>query len=121
PVRVLGDPARVRQILLNLASNAVRYTKEGSITFTLAREGSMGVVRVSDTGEGIAAEQCGHIFDRFYRVESSRSRAHGGAGLGLTIAKLLAQLQDGRIDVVSEPGRGSTFSLWLPTAELEGR
>ena len=121
PVQVLGDPARVRQILLNLASNAVRYTQEGSITFTLAREGAMAGVRVSDTGEGIAPEHCEHIFDRFYRVESSRSRAHGGSGLGLTIAQVLAKLQDGRIDVASDPARGSTFSLWLPTAELEGR
>jgi signal transduction histidine kinase len=111
----------VRQILLNLASNAVRYTKEGSITFTLAHEGAIAGVRVSDTGEGIAAEQCEHIFDRFYRVESSRSRAHGGTGLGLTIAQLLARLQDGRIDVASEPARGSTFSLWLPAAPLESR
>lgn len=121
PVQVLADPGRVRQILLNLASNAVRYTKEGSITFTLAREGTMSGVRVSDTGEGITPEQCEHIFDRFYRVESSRSREHGGAGLGLTIAQLLASLQDGRIEVESEPARGSTFSLWLPAPALEGR
>ncbi len=121
PVQVLGDPARVRQILLNLAANAVRYTKEGRITFALVRDGAMGGVRVSDTGVGITAEQCEHIFDRFYRVESSRSRAHGGAGLGLTIAQLLAKLQDGHIDVTSEPGRGSTFALWLPAAALEGR
>lgn len=121
PAQVLGDPARVRQILLNLASNAVRYTKEGSITFALVRDGAMSAVRVSDTGEGMTPDQCEHIFDRFYRVESSRSRAHGGAGLGLTIAQLLAKLQDGRIDVTSEPGHGSTFSLWLLAAELEGR
>ena len=121
PLRVLGDPARVRQILLNLASNAVRYTKEGHITFTLVRDGAMGGVRVIDTGVGIAADQFEYVFDRFYRVESSRSRAHGGAGLGLTIAQLLATLQDGRIEVTSEPGHGSTFALWLPAAELEGR
>jgi signal transduction histidine kinase len=121
PVQVVADPARVRQILLNLASNAVRYTREGSVIFTLATEGAMAGVRVSDTGDGIDPEHVDRIFDRFYRVESSRSRAHGGAGLGLTIARLLAQLQDGRIDVVSEPGRGSTFSLWLPGAPLERR
>ncbi len=120
PLQALGDPARTRQILLNLAANAVRYTKHGSITFTLAREGQMVGVRVTDTGEGIAPEHCKQIFDRFYRVESSRSRAHGGAGLGLTIAQLLATLQDGRIDVVSAPAHGSTFSLWLPAALLEG-
>ncbi|HSM16252.1 MAG TPA: HAMP domain-containing sensor histidine kinase [Gemmatimonadales bacterium] len=121
PLQAIGDPARTRQILLNLAANAVRYTKRGSITFTFAREAQMAGVHVTDTGEGIAPELCTRIFDRFYRVESSRSRAHGGGGLGLTIAQLLAKLQDGRIDVTSEPGQGSTFSLWLPAAELEGR
>lgn len=65
----------------------------------------------------IAAEHLGHIFDRFYRVEPSRARSRGGAGLGLTIAKLLAELQGGRIDVASQPGRGSAFTLWLPSAD----
>lgn len=119
PVQVLGDPTRVRQILLNLASNAIRYTSEGSVTFTLARAGAMAKVAVVDTGCGIAPEHLDRIFDRFHRVEHSRSKAHGGTGLGLTIAQLLARLQDGRIEVESEVGRGSEFTLWLPAVELE--
>lgn len=121
PVQVLGDPTRVRQILLNLASNAIRYTSEGSVTFTLARADAMAGVAVVDTGCGIAPEHLDRIFDRFHRVEDSRSKAHGGTGLGLTIAQLLARLQDGRIEVESEVGRGSEFTLWLPTVELESR
>ncbi len=120
-LQAVGDPARVRQILLNLASNAVRYTKEGAITFTLAHRDGLAGVRVRDTGCGIPPEQIDRVFDRFYRVESSRSRAHGGSGLGLTIAQVLAELQDGRIEVESRPGHGSTFSLWLPCPPLERR
>jgi signal transduction histidine kinase len=119
PVEVLGDPTRVRQILLNLASNAIRHTSEGSITFRIARGDAMAKVTVEDTGCGIAPEHLDRIFDRFHRVEHSRSRVHGGTGLGLTIAQLLARLQDGRIEVESELGRGSEFVLWLPTVELE--
>jgi signal transduction histidine kinase len=119
PVQVLGDPTRVRQILLNLASNAIRYTSEGSVTFTLARADAMAKVAVVDTGCGIAPEHLDRIFDRFHRVGHSRSKAHGGTGLGLTIAQMLARLQDGRIEVESEVGRGSEFALWLPVVELE--
>jgi signal transduction histidine kinase len=82
PVQVLGDPTRVRQILLNLASNAIRYTSEGSVTFTLARANAMAKVAVVDTGCGIAPEHLDRIFDRFHRVEHSRSRAHGGTVVG---------------------------------------
>jgi two-component system sensor histidine kinase BaeS len=71
---------------------------------------------VQDTGAGIAAEHLPHVFDRFFRVEQSRSRALGGAGLGLAIAHLLAELQGGTIAVESVVGHGSTFTLWLPRA-----
>lgn len=113
----VGDPERTREILLNLASNAVRHTEEGSITLGLERNGRLIGVAVSDTGCGIGAEHRERIFDRFYRVESSRSRDLGGTGLGLTIARMLAALQDGRITVDSTPGRGSRFVLWLPAAD----
>ncbi len=119
PVWALGDAGRTRHILLNLASNAVRYTPSGSVRFSLERRGTMVGVSVSDTGPGLAPEHRERIFDRFFRVEQSRSRAHGGAGLGLAIARLLAELQDGRIDVASEVGRGSTFTLWLPRATAQ--
>ncbi|MFN2397163.1 MAG: sensor histidine kinase [Gemmatimonadaceae bacterium] len=116
PLHAVGDAGRTREILLNLASNAVRYTSAGSVVFTFERHGGMVGVAVRDTGCGIKPEQRSRIFDRFYRVDRSRSRSHGGAGLGLTIARLLAELQQGRIDVESTPGQGSAFVLWLPSA-----
>lgn len=117
PVHAIGDAARTREILLNLASNAVRHTSAGSVVFACERGDGMVGVAVRDTGCGIEPQHRSRIFDRFYRVDRSRSRAHGGAGLGLTIARLLAELQQGRIEVESTPGQGSAFVLWLPTPE----
>jgi two-component system phosphate regulon sensor histidine kinase PhoR len=116
-LQAIGDPGRTREILLNLASNAVRYTTKGSILFSGRRADGMVGVAVRDTGCGIEPEHWSRIFDRFYRVDRSRSRAHGGAGLGLTVARLLAELQQGRIEVQSTLDEGSTFVLWLPSAE----
>jgi len=116
-VEAIGDADRTRHILLNLASNAVRYTPSGSVTFAIVRNGSEVGVSVRDTGPGIAPEHLERIFDRFFRIDQSRSRELGGTGLGLAIARLLAELQAGRIEVESTPGRGSAFSLWLPSAE----
>ena len=118
PLWAVGDADRTRHILLNLASNAVRYTPPpGGVTFALERNGPMVGVSVRDTGPGIAPEHVDRIFDRFFRVDQSRSRDLGGTGLGLAIARLLAELQGGHITVASAPGAGSTFTLWLPTAE----
>jgi signal transduction histidine kinase len=117
PRWALGDADRTRHILLNLASNAVRYTASGSIAFALERNGSMVGVSVRDTGQGIAPEHVARIFDRFFRVDQSRSRDLGGSGLGLAIARLLAELQGGHITVASALGAGSTFTMWLPAAE----
>ena len=116
PVRAVGDADRTRHILLNLASNAVRYTASGSVTFSLRENGLMVCVSVRDTGPGIAPEHLERIFDRFFRIDQSRSRAFGGTGLGLAIARLLAELQGGYITVESTLGHGSTFTLWLPAA-----
>ena len=113
----IGDADRTRHILLNVASNAVRYTPSGSVTFGIVRNGSEVGVSVRDTGAGIAPEHVDRIFDRFFRIDQSRSRELGGTGLGLAIARLLAELQGGRIAVESTPGRGSSFTLWLPSAE----
>ena len=121
PRWALGDADRTRHILLNLASNAVRYTPNGSITFALETDGKMVGVSVRDTGPGIAPEHVERIFDRFFRVDQSRSRDLGGSGLGLAIARLLAELQGGHITVASTPGAGSTFTLWLPAAEPSPR
>src|SRR6266853_6437142 len=117
PVWALGDADRTRHILLNLASNAVRYTTRGSVTFSLPINGAMVGVSVQDTGPGIAPEHIERIFDRFFRIDQSRSRAFGGTGLGLAIARLFAQLQGGQITVESAPGEGSTFTIWLPAAD----
>ena len=114
-MNAIGDADRTRHILLNLASNAVRYTPSGSITFALVRDGAEVGVSVRDTGPGIAPEHVGRIFDRFFRIEQSRSRELGGTGLGLAIARLFAELQGGRIEVDSVVGEGSTFTLWLPS------
>jgi signal transduction histidine kinase len=115
-VLAVGDAGFSRQILLNLASNAVRHTPVGDVSFAIVRESGRVGVRVRDAGEGIAPEHLPRLFDRFYRVEPSRSREHGGAGLGLAIAKMLAELQNGSVQVESAPGSGSTFTLWLPVA-----
>ena len=112
----LGDADRTRHILLNLASNAVRYTQRGTIRFGIVRNGSEVGVKVEDTGPGIPSEHVDRIFDRFFRIDQSRSRELGGTGLGLAIARLFAELQGGRIEVDSEVGRGSMFTLWLPSA-----
>jgi two-component system OmpR family sensor kinase len=116
PATAMGDADRTRHVLLNLASNAVRYTPSGIITLALERNGSEVGVSVRDTGPGIAPEHLERIFDRFFRIDQSRSRELGGTGLGLAIARLLAELQGGRITVESAPGHGSTFTLWLPAS-----
>lgn len=116
-VMAFGDADRTRHILLNLLTNAVRYTAQGSICLAVRADDAMVAVEVRDTGPGIAAEHLGKIFDRFYRVEGSRSRALGGGGLGLTIAQLLAELQGGEITVESKLGEGSSFTLWLPAGD----
>ena len=114
PVWAIGDADRTRHILLNLSSNAVRYTTRGTLTFSVRTNGTMVGASVQDTGPGIAEEHLDRIFDRFFRIDQSRSRQLGGTGLGLAIARLLAELQNGRITVSSQQNRGSDFTLWLP-------
>src|ERR1700680_4775021 len=107
----LGDADRTRHILLNLTSNAVRYTNHGMLTLSVKSNGTMVGASVEDTGPGIAPEHIERIFDRFFRIDQSRSRELGGTGLGLAIARLFAELQGGRIVVTSEENRGSEFTL----------
>ncbi|OGO40113.1 MAG: hypothetical protein A2Z04_08620 [Chloroflexi bacterium RBG_16_57_9] len=119
---VTGDPDRLKQLLLNLADNAIKYTpKGGQVHLALERSDGWVRIAVADTGVGIPAEDMPHIFDRFYRVDKARSREKGGTGLGLAIAQWLAQVHGGRIEVHSEIGKGSTFTVWLPEATREGR
>jgi PAS domain S-box-containing protein len=113
--RITGDAERVRQILLNLAGNAVKFTQQGHIRITASSAESGGVeVAVSDTGIGIPADALPHIFEAFHQVESGHTRHHQGSGLGLSIAWKLAQQMGGSLRVSSEPGVGSTFTLHLP-------
>jgi signal transduction histidine kinase len=118
PLVVRGDPDRLAQILLNLIGNALRYTPEGGcITVRLAGGEEQVRAEVVDTGVGIAADDLPLIFERFYRVDRSRSRASGGSGIGLTIARHLAWAMGGDLTAASAgPGRGSTFTLTLPRA-----
>jgi signal transduction histidine kinase len=112
------DWQRVNQVLHNLLENAVAYThKGGTINVAAMTQGDWVEVCVSDTGEGIPAEDLPHIFERFYRVDKSRARATGGSGLGLTIAKRLVEAHGGKITVQSELGKGSRSSFTLPIAE----
>lgn len=114
PVRVQGDGDRLRQVISNLLSNALRYTERGGgVELRVRREGEAAVLEVADTGAGIAHEDLKHVFTRFWRGEKSRSRATGGAGIGLAIVHELVRAHDGRIDVESRPGEGSTFRVSL--------
>jgi two-component system OmpR family sensor kinase len=112
---VLGDADRLRQLLLNLVDNAIKHSpaKSGQVTLTLCRANGWVEVGVQDNGAGISPEDLPHIFERFYRADPSRSRP-GGSGLGLAIAKWVAEAHGGRIEVESQLGKGSTFTLWLP-------
>lgn len=111
---VLGDADRLRQLLLNLVDNAIKYTPAGGdVTLTLKRLAGWVQIRVEDTGNGIAPEDLPHIFDRFYRADRSRARP-GGAGLGLAIAKWVAQAHGGRLEAESHVGAGTAFTLYLP-------
>jgi heavy metal sensor kinase len=112
---VEGDEARLRELFMNILDNAIRYTPApGIVSISLRREGQMAVVAVKDTGVGIPAEDMPFIFERFYRVDKSRSRADGGIGLGLAICQHIAEAHEGKIGVESQVRVGSTFSVWLP-------
>ncbi|HLF00336.1 MAG TPA: HAMP domain-containing sensor histidine kinase, partial [Anaerolineales bacterium] len=119
--RAFGDRDKLKQVLLNLVSNAIKYTPTGGkVTLGLARVNGWARFTVHDTGIGIQSEDLPHVFDRFYRVDKARTRAAGtpgGAGLGLSIAKWIAQAHGGRLEVSSQLGKGACFSLWLPLVE----
>jgi signal transduction histidine kinase len=113
------DAQRIEQTLRNLLSNALRFTPpQGSITVSLAREGSAARITVTDTGAGIAPDALPHVFERFWRADKARARSLGGTGLGLAIAKQWVQAHGGTIGVTSQPGKGSTFWFTLPIQSL---
>jgi len=117
--KVRCDPDRAAQVLTNLLTNALRYTPApGRVEIGLGREGSAVAFRVRDTGVGLSAEHLAHVFDRFYRADKSRSRALGGSGIGLTIARALADAMGGALTAESPGlGRGSAFTFTLPIAD----
>lgn len=117
-VWVTGDPVRLEQIVTNLLTNARDYTEPGGeVQLGVRRDDETAVLEVSDTGVGIAAEDLRHLFTRFWRGDRSRSRAKGGAGLGLAIVRELVRAHDGRIEVDSKPGQGSRFRVGLPALD----
>jgi two-component system sensor histidine kinase BaeS len=112
-----ADPVRLRQIVDNLVSNAIRHTPAGgTVTVDGRRDADDVVVAVTDTGVGIDAEDLPHVFDRFWRADKSRTRQSGGSGLGLAIVRKLAEGHGGTVTATSVPGQGSTFTLRLPPA-----
>lgn len=115
PSPCAADPLRLAQILTNLLSNAVKYSRPGdSVRLTTGRKNRHAVLCVADTGPGIAAEHLAHLFERFYRADSSRNRSTGGAGLGLAICKTIAEAHGGAIKVESAVEKGTAFTLSIP-------
>ncbi len=112
---IVGDSVRLRQLLLNLIDNAIKYTPEnGSVEISLVRDQRFAKIHIKDSGVGIPAEDQVKIFDRFFRVDKARTRDLGGSGLGLSISKWIADIHGGSITVESEVNKGSTFTVTLP-------
>jgi signal transduction histidine kinase len=117
-IRFFADEGLLLQMMLNLLDNAVKYTpNHGLVGVTWALEDGQAVVRVSDTGAGISAAHLDRIFDRFYRVDKARGHPTGGAGLGLSISRWIAEAHRGTIAADSTPGEGATFTVRFPTSE----
>jgi histidine kinase len=116
------DPARMTQVMLNLLGNALQYTPTGrQVTVRAWANDNEVHLAVQDTGIGLTTEQQRHVFERFYRVDKSRSRAGGGSGIGLTIARHLVEAHNGRLTATSPgPDQGSAFTVTLPITELDG-
>ncbi|HMC08509.1 MAG TPA: sensor histidine kinase, partial [Actinomycetota bacterium] len=111
----------LRQVAANLMSNVRRHTPAGTeVTVRAHREDGVGVLEVADRGPGMTAEQSAKVFDRFYRVDRARSRAMGGAGLGLAIVASIAEAHGGSASVSTAVGEGTTFSVVIPLAEVPG-
>lgn len=122
PLAVRADPKRLGQVLLNLVSNAIKFSPPGGrVRVSALREEDMARISVSDTGIGIAPEHLPRLFDKFFQVDPSLTRERGGAGLGLSISKVLVEAHGGRIGVTSEPAKGSTFWFSLPLAPEASR
>lgn len=114
-IAIAGDSLKLQQVIYNVIDNAIKYTpRGGEVETILLRSGRRALIRISDTGIGIPAEDLPHIFDRFYRVDKARSRATGGTGLGLSIVKQIVQQHGGNITATSIEGKGTSFEIDLP-------
>jgi two-component system OmpR family sensor kinase len=114
-VEVEGDPSRLKQVVVNLLDNAIRYTAAGGcISVRAARQGQWGTLTVVDNGVGIPQESLPHVFERFYRADKARTRYSGGAGLGLSIVKAICTAHRGDIEIYSAEGIGTTVTVRLP-------
>jgi two-component system OmpR family sensor kinase len=113
---VLGDEARLRQVVANLVGNAVAHTPPGTpVRIGVGTVGGQGVLEVADAGPGMTAADAARVFERFYRVDASRSRHRGGgAGLGLSIVSALVAAHHGHVELDTAPGQGATFRIRLP-------
>lgn len=117
PAQIYGNSDQLKQVLVALVDNALKYTPgDGSVSLSLTIEGKQAIVKVSDTGIGIAQDDLPYIFERFYRTDRARSREYSGSGLGLAIVQSIIQQHHGSIEVDSTPGKGSIFTLRLPLA-----
>jgi signal transduction histidine kinase len=122
PVFLTGDANRLRQVVLNLVGNAIKFTDTGAVTVQAAAGADDSIeIRVIDTGPGIAVADRERIFEEFQQVDSSSTRKKGGTGLGLSISKKIIEMHGGRIWVESEPGQGSIFHFTLPLRALARR
>ena len=117
PVHVEADPARLKQVVVNLLDNAIKYTPEGGkVSISVNKQDSRAILEVADSGIGISATDLPHIFDRFYRADKARSRQMGGAGLGLSIVRSICLAHGGQVTVESAEGSGSVFHVEIPVA-----
>jgi signal transduction histidine kinase/CheY-like chemotaxis protein len=117
PDRVTGDPLRLQQILFNLLGNAIKFTETGSVRLSLENAGTMLRIKVADTGIGLTEEQQCRLFQPFVQADNSTTRRFGGTGLGLSIVRRLAEAMQGGVEVLSEPGKGSTFIVTVRLGE----
>jgi len=117
PVEVEGDPARLKQVVVNLLDNAIKYTPDGgTVSISVVQRNNNAVLEVGDSGIGISGADLPHIFDRFYRTDKARSRQMGGSGLGLSIARSICLAHDGHVSVESTEGKGTVFRVAIPVA-----
>ena len=115
----LGDAERIGQVVTNLLTNAIHFNRDqGEVRLAARAESDAVFLTVADTGQGIPAEDIPHLFERFYRVDKSRSRIQGRNGLGLAICKAIIDAHGGSIEVSSQPGAGSTFTVRLPREQV---